>query len=48
MFLKPLAIEVLNNYIHTWSSSVYGNNEKSPFAETDTEDHLVSLYTATA
>lgn len=29
------------------SSSVYGGNEKSPFAETDAVDHPISLYAAT-
>ena len=29
------------------SSSVYGNNDKVPFAETDNVDHPVSLYAAT-
>ncbi len=29
------------------SSSVYGNNEKVPFAETDPVDHPISLYAAT-
>ena len=43
MFLKPR-----DNYIHAWSISVYGNNEKSAFAETDTEVHPVSLYATTA
>ena len=29
------------------SSSVYGNNEKTPFSETDRTDHPLSLYAAT-
>src|SRR4029077_14607640 len=29
------------------SSSVYGNNEKTPFAETDAVDHPISPYAAT-
>ena len=37
----------VNNFIYASSSSVYGNNEKSPFAETDNVDHPVSLYAAT-
>ena len=37
----------VQNFIYASSSSVYGNNEKSPFAETDHVDHPVSLYAAT-
>ena len=37
----------VNNFIYASSSSVYGNNEKSPFSETDNVDHPVSLYAAT-
>ena len=37
----------VNKFIYASSSSVYGNNEKSPFAETDNVDHPVSLYAAT-
>jgi UDP-glucuronate 4-epimerase len=37
----------MQNFIYASSSSVYGNNEKSPFAETDNVDHPVSLYAAT-
>ena len=37
----------VENFIYASSSSVYGNNEKSPFAETDNVDHPVSLYAAT-
>ena len=37
----------IQNFIYASSSSVYGNNEKSPFAETDSVDHPVSLYAAT-
>jgi UDP-glucuronate 4-epimerase len=37
----------VSNFIYASSSSVYGNNEKSPFAETDNVDHPVSLYAAT-
>ena len=29
------------------SSSVYGNNQKTPFAETDPVDHPISVYAAT-
>lgn len=37
----------VQNFIYASSSSVYGNNEKSPFTETDNVDHPVSLYAAT-
>ncbi len=37
----------IENFIYASSSSVYGNNEKSPFAEDDRVDHPVSLYAAT-
>jgi len=37
----------VNKFIYASSSSVYGNNEKSPFSETDNVDHPVSLYAAT-
>ncbi len=37
----------VKNFIYASSSSVYGNNEKSPFSETDIVDHPVSLYAAT-
>jgi UDP-glucuronate 4-epimerase len=37
----------VNKFIYASSSSVYGNNEKSPFAESDNVDHPVSLYAAT-
>jgi len=37
----------VDQFIYASSSSVYGNNEKSPFAETDGVDHPVSLYAAT-
>ncbi len=37
----------VQNFIYASSSSVYGNNEKSPFSETDNVDHPVSLYAAT-
>ena len=37
----------VKNFIYASSCSVYGNNEKSPFAETDRVDFPVSLYAAT-
>ena len=33
--------------VYASSSSVYGNNERLPFAETDSVDHPISLYAAT-
>jgi len=37
----------VKNFIYASSSSVYGNNEKCPFAESDRVDYPVSLYAAT-
>ncbi len=37
----------VQRFIYASSSSVYGNNEKSPFSESDNVDHPVSLYAAT-
>ena len=37
----------VEKFIYASSSSVYGNNKKTPFAESDTVDHPVSLYAAT-
>jgi len=37
----------VQHFIYASSSSVYGNNEKSPFAESDSVDYPVSLYAAT-
>lgn len=37
----------VEHLIYASSSSVYGANEKTPFAETDFVDHPVSLYAAT-
>ncbi|MDQ1098325.1 MULTISPECIES: GDP-mannose 4,6-dehydratase [Chryseobacterium] len=37
----------IKNFICASSSSVYGNNEKIPFAETDPVDHPISPYAAT-
>ena len=36
----------LENFLYASSSSVYGGNEKSPFLETDSVNHPVSLYAA--
>ncbi|MCT2563637.1 GDP-mannose 4,6-dehydratase [Chryseobacterium herbae] len=37
----------VSKFICASSSSVYGNNEKTPFAETDNVDHPISPYAAT-
>lgn len=37
----------LRNFVFASSSSVYGNNEKVPFSETDPVDHPISPYAAT-
>lgn len=37
----------IKKFINASSSSVYGNNEKIPFAETDNVDHPISPYAAT-
>ena len=37
----------IENFIYASSSSVYGGNAKTPFSETDSADHPVSLYAAT-
>lgn len=37
----------INKFICASSSSVYGNNEKTPFSETDNVDHPISPYAAT-
>lgn len=37
----------INKFICASSSSVYGNNEKTPFAETDNVDNPISPYAAT-
>lgn len=37
----------ISKFISASSSSVYGNNEKIPFAETDNVDHPISPYAAT-
>ena len=45
--LEASRLHGVQNFIYASSSSVYGNNEKSPFSETDNVDHPVSLYAAT-
>lgn len=37
----------VENFVYASSSSVYGENEKVPFAENDFVDHPVSIYAAT-
>jgi UDP-glucuronate 4-epimerase len=37
----------IEKFVFASSSSVYGNNEKVPFAETDSVDHPISPYAAT-
>lgn len=37
----------IKNFVYASSSSVYGNNKKIPFSETDNVDHPISLYAAT-
>ncbi|WP_223608254.1 GDP-mannose 4,6-dehydratase [Chryseobacterium sp. OSA05B] len=37
----------VSKFVCASSSSVYGNNEKTPFAETDNVDHPISPYAAT-
>lgn len=37
----------INKFVCASSSSVYGNNEKIPFAESDNVDHPISPYAAT-
>ena len=37
----------VNHFLYASSSSVYGGNQKLPFAESDGVDHPVSIYAAT-
>lgn len=37
----------IDNFVYASSSSVYGNNTKLPFSESDPVDHPISLYAAT-
>ncbi|HLF86958.1 MAG TPA: NAD-dependent epimerase/dehydratase family protein, partial [Nitrospiria bacterium] len=37
----------VRNFVYASSSSVYGNNKKIPFSESDNVDHPISLYAAT-
>jgi len=45
--LEVSRLQGVKRFIYASSSSVYGNNEKTPFAETDQVDFPVSLYAAT-
>lgn len=37
----------VKNFVYASSSSVYGNNKKIPFSESDNVDHPISIYAAT-
>lgn len=45
--LEGCRAQRVQHLVYASSSSVYGGNEKMPFAETDAVDHPVSLYAAT-
>lgn len=45
--LEAARRHAVRRFIFASSSSVYGNNEKVPFAETDNVDHPISPYAAT-
>ncbi|MCK7597357.1 NAD-dependent epimerase [Microbulbifer sp. CAU 1566] len=45
--LEGCRSQQVNHLVYASSSSVYGLNKKSPFSESDTTDHPVSLYAAT-
>lgn len=45
--LELARLNSINNFIYASSSSVYGNQEKIPFSETDTVDQPISPYAAT-
>lgn len=45
--LEACRINEIKHLIYASSSSVYGNQEKVPFSETDRVDHPISLYAAT-
>ncbi|MCL2380200.1 MAG: NAD-dependent epimerase/dehydratase family protein [Treponema sp.] len=45
--LEACRLHSIKRLVYASSSSVYGINEKVPFAVTDTADHPVSLYAAT-
>lgn len=45
--LEACRINKIKHLIYASSSSVYGNQEKVPFSETDRVDHPISLYAAT-
>ena len=46
--LLDLAVKhKIKNFVFASSSSVYGNNKKLPFSESDSVDHPISVYAAT-
>ena len=46
--LLNLAVKYkIKNFVFASSSSVYGNNKKFPFTESDSVDHPISIYAAT-
>jgi len=46
--LLELAVKYkIKNFVFASSSSVYGNNKKLPFSETDSVDHPMAMYAAT-
>lgn len=46
--LLDLAVKYkIKNFVFASSSSVYGNNKKFPFSESDSVDHPISIYAAT-
>lgn len=47
ILLEACAKKGISSFIFASSSSVYGNNEKVPFSESDSVDHPISPYAAT-
>ncbi|MEE8170670.1 MAG: NAD-dependent epimerase/dehydratase family protein, partial [Phycisphaerae bacterium] len=47
VLLEAVRLQAVPKFIFGGSSSVYGNNEKIPFAESDPVDHPISPYAAT-
>ncbi len=45
--LEWMKVKGIKNMVFASSSSVYGNNEKTPFAESDNVDHPISPYALT-
>lgn len=46
-YAKEKLEKPVKHFLFASSSSVYGNNEKTPYTESDNTDHPVSLYAAT-